>query len=62
MNITEIDFRRLVGRNPANDDLERVNCSQAGEIGHLSCGMCRHDKPYFNCMICTAERISQGTS
>lgn len=48
--ITEKYFTERVGRPPEQDDLERVNCSQAGEIGHWSCGWCAtHDLPVFMC-------------
>lgn len=43
------EFKARFGE-PVNDDLERVNCEQAGEIGHQQCGMCSvHDKPRFMC-------------
>lgn len=39
--VTEIEFNELVGRLPEQDDLERVNCEQAGTRGHSSCGLCK---------------------
>ncbi len=36
--ITENEFFDLVGEPPTDDDLDRVNCEKAGEIGHQSCG------------------------
>ena len=33
-------FHFMTGRWPDNDDLDRVNCSYAGEIGHHYCGVC----------------------
>ena len=38
MNITREKFVARVGREPEQDDLERCNCPQAGEIGHWCCG------------------------
>lgn len=35
---------------PADDDLVRVNCSKAGEIMHVQCGLCvEHKKPRHMC-------------
>lgn len=36
--ITAERFTQRVGHLPADDDLERCNCSLAGSIGHLHCG------------------------
>lgn len=36
--ITETLFTACTGRKPVEDDLERVNCPHAGEVGHWSCG------------------------
>ena len=50
MKITKEIFIEKVGREPEDDDLERCNCNQAGEVGHYSCGWCyEHDKPRFVC-------------
>ena len=38
----KISYRQyfnIVGRPPAQDDLERVNCDCAGKMGHESCGL-----------------------
>jgi hypothetical protein len=44
------DFEDRTGRKPEHDDLERVNCNQAGETGHWSCGWCdEHYAPRFEC-------------
>ena len=44
------EFEEKVGRAPIHDDLERVNCPDAGELGHWYCGWCpEHDKPRFEC-------------
>ena len=54
MNI--IGFILKMRRLPINDDLERINCKQAGEIGHTMCGWCDiHDRPIFECS-CKAIR------
>ena len=36
--ITAEMFRLAVGRDPEQDDLDRCNCPQAGEIAHTGCG------------------------
>lgn len=38
MEITREIFIKAVGEEPQNDDLERCNCSQSGEMGHMFCG------------------------
>ena len=38
MYITAKMFREHTGCRPRQDDLERCNCSEAGTIGHMSCG------------------------
>jgi uncharacterized OB-fold protein len=48
---TAEEFKLAVGREPEADDLERVNCPNAGRVGHYSCGWCEKcDKPYFECI------------
>lgn len=43
-------FEEKVGRPPQHDDLERVNCPDAGKDGHWYCGWClEHDLPRFEC-------------
>lgn len=36
--ITREMFCQALGAEPEQDDLERCNCEQAGQIGHLMCG------------------------
>jgi hypothetical protein len=36
--ITREEFVEAAGCQPEDDDLERVNCDKAGEIGHSCCG------------------------
>jgi hypothetical protein len=36
--ITEELFKQWVGREPQDDDLDRCNCSKAGQAGHGQCG------------------------
>lgn len=36
--ITAEAFKKATGYEPVNDDLERCNCTQAGETGHYFCG------------------------
>lgn len=48
MDATEFEVK--TGRPPELDDLERVNCSKAGNFGHFCCGWCDdHDEPMFQC-------------
>lgn len=50
MTISFERFTHATGSRPIRDDLERANCPQAGQPGHLYCGWCeRHDKPRFLC-------------
>lgn len=42
---TATDFKMIVGREPEQDDLERVNCNSAGKLGHECCGVCEHGYP-----------------
>jgi len=44
------EFETLVGRPPDQDDLHRANCTQAGDVGHLMCGLCYVcNQPKFVC-------------
>jgi len=36
--ITAEMFKEATGHEPENDDLERVNCPNAGKFMHMSCG------------------------
>jgi hypothetical protein len=46
--MTKEQFKELVGREDTQDDLERVNCPNAGEFGHSSCGWnYKHNCPMF---------------
>lgn len=48
--ITEKEFKERFGFEPKHDDLHRANCDQAGEIGHLMCGVCTNcGQPRFVC-------------
>lgn len=47
-HITAERFRKAVGREPQQDDLERCNCIKAGRIGHNQCGWSiDYDLPRF---------------
>lgn len=50
--ISAADFEKAMGQPPTNDDLDRVNCREAGKIGHLLCGWCKHERPRFSCQEC----------
>lgn len=44
------EFEEKTGRKPVNDDLERVNCPDAGKVGHFGCGWCNGcNKPAYEC-------------
>ena len=46
--ITRRHYVAATGVEPIQDDLERSNCKQAGEIGHMCCGWDHaHNKPRF---------------
>lgn len=48
--ISKLFFFMKVGQWPMEDEMKRVNCRHAGELGHRSCGWCeKHDKPRFVC-------------
>lgn len=47
--LTPEEYRDSVGVYPKQDELERVNCSEAGKPGHLRCGWC---------MQCHAPRMT----
>lgn len=50
MTITAEQFEAATGYPPEDDDLERCNCSEAGQLGHYYCGWCpTHNKPVFSC-------------
>lgn len=58
--ITADQFRERLGRDPEDDDLERVNCESAGLIGHRRCGWCHtHKAPLFQCACPPAIRFMQ---
>jgi hypothetical protein len=43
-------FKVKTGRQPENDDLERVTCDKAGTLGHMQCGWCLQcDLPVYEC-------------
>jgi hypothetical protein len=48
--MTEQEFEARFGQPPQLDDLTRVECADAGKMGHWLCGVCtKHDKPRFLC-------------
>lgn len=57
--MTEEQFTILFGREPVQDDLDRVNCIHASSVGHRDCGLCREcKKPKFEC-ICKSGLTSK---
>jgi len=48
--MTAEEFKDRFGREPEDDDLDRVNCKEVGTLGHWFCGVCEtHNKPRFEC-------------
>jgi hypothetical protein len=48
--VDDSEFERMTGLAPEADDLDRVNCPQAGNEGHMFCGICVPcGKPRFVC-------------
>lgn len=46
--ITAEHYTARMGGPPVQDDLERCNCPQAGELGHYQCGWdAEYDLPIF---------------
>lgn len=59
MKITAEIFKQKVGREPEQDELDRCNCKQQGEIGHQSCGWCPIcDKPRFMCLHLAPSKMT----
>lgn len=55
------EFIIAVGREPVLDDMDRVNCVDAGQPGHYQCGWCdTHDKPRFICGCLSASGCKEG--
>lgn len=49
-DMDEKEFYSLTGYEPLQDDLIRVNCVNAGEIGHKNCGWCHKcNLPKYSC-------------
>ena len=43
-------FQQATGQAPTCDDLHRVNCTEAGSVGHFMCGWCDEcGLPRFMC-------------
>lgn len=61
--MTEQEFEQITGHKPINDDLERINCSDAGKLGHKQCGVCKHNYPKFLvCHLCRLYEIINEVS
>lgn len=58
--MTPAEFRDRFGHEPTLDDLHRVDCDLAGDVGHMHCGICSdHDKPRFMCGCLLLPYLSQ---
>lgn len=45
---------------PQQDDLERVNCPEAGDQGHRWCGWCnKHNRPKYHCASKCLPKIKE---
>ncbi len=61
--MTADEFIKKTGSKPVQDDLERVNCLKAGQMGHWSCGWCQEcDTPQFECGCFVRKGISTEDS
>lgn len=49
---TAEQFKEATGQEARQDDLQRCNCPDAGELGHNDCGICEHNSPVFMCSTC----------
>ena len=50
-------YKTIVGYEPEQDDLARINCSITDTPGHTDCGLCKHNYPKFLiCPTCKAEK------
>lgn len=48
--LTADEFTLFVGRPPWRDDMHRVNCEDAGMVGHAMCGWCTEcERSRFDC-------------
>jgi len=55
------DFTKATGRAPEQDDLDRCNCPDAGQLAHQSCGVCKeHKMPVFMCRVCFSKCFKPG--
>jgi hypothetical protein len=55
------EFEKRFGCKAERDDLDRVNCSHAGSVGHYHCGVCSiHNKPRFMCGCLGKERKEES--
>lgn len=53
-----VEFKKLVGRDPVNDELDRVNCPKVEYAGHSQCGICDNcGRPRF---ICEADSTAKN--
>lgn len=60
--ITADEFTKATGYSPQDDDLERVNCTNAGQTGHTMCGWShRYNKPMFMLTSYQREQSREAT-
>lgn len=45
--MNRIEFAIITGHPAVQDDMARVNCKNAGKLGHKDCGICAHGVPKF---------------
>lgn len=59
--MTAQEFQEATGHEPMDDDLERVNCPDAGRIGHVTCGWCaKHQRPVAWCLTKKCRKQAQS--
>lgn len=59
--MTEAEFEEMVGRKPREDDLDRINCPDAGEMLHTLCGWnLRHWCPAWEAPPSSMDEVRRG--
>ncbi len=62
VHYTAEQFEYRYGRPPEHDDLDRINCAIAGDIGHQQCGWCVDcNGPRMFCQFCVSRHFRNTT-
>lgn len=61
--MTRSEFFDWFNRAPEDDELHRINCGEAGEVGHFHCGWCpRHSIGRWACgCLPSMDPLDRGT-